>query len=397
MVNLLQGLNMQPGAPQPVGAGQPTPQQQQGPPPPPAPPPGNADPEPPQLQPAAQQAPHQPPPAAQQAHLQALPPPPEPPAPALVESDEVIDKARAFAIAVGAAADNTKVKKLPDIVPGFHADVLSIAIPARVVAAVQRAQYVPYTQLSSTARLAEAAKRNTNTTLLSALMPEEPLERIGEQDIAVAEWLAAGDAMVKLVRTWHGDARANALEAHHRTVTNFAVTTDWQAAFAYDIAEREMAAANPLHDLGTPNQRRLNFATSEYLAKCNQKRLREELRIREPPLQDRRPPPGDSQLRKRPKLQGQSFQGRTANCFRCGNAGHLPSSCTATVTITGRPVAPLAPDARSDNALATPNGRAFCFSFALHSSCRDEGRCSYHHGCSICGATAHGAARCNRV
>ncbi|KAI0647792.1 hypothetical protein C8Q79DRAFT_1008203 [Trametes meyenii] len=90
------------------------PQQRQESAPPPAIPLGNADPGPPVSPPAAQQA--QP-----QGLLQ-----PAPTAPALVGREEVIDKIRAFAIAFGSCAEGTKVKKLPDIVRGFHADVLSI-------------------------------------------------------------------------------------------------------------------------------------------------------------------------------------------------------------------------------------------------------------------------------
>lgn len=266
---------------------------------------------------------------------------------------------------------------------------------------------MPYHQLSTTARMAVTPKENES--LLSLLTANQNLDRTGELDIAVGEWMTAGEAVVKLVRRYHGDARANALEAHHKTVIGLAVRTDWQAAFSYDVAEREMAAAQPEHDLGTPNQTRVNLVTTEFFARREQKASLEAMRQWAQNMGLRRPAPADHPVRDQPPPkrlrgpQGAAFggggarpNGRGSRCFRCGAAGHLPATCTAATTTAGRAAAALAHDARSPHALTGPDGRTFCFTFALHSNCRDDTACPYFHGCSICGATAHGAGGCGR-
>lgn len=278
-------------------------------------------------------------------------------------------------------------------------------------AAIRLGHYVPYHQLTKLTHLAVTPKENDS--VLASLTASQNLDRAGELDIAVAEWMTAGDAVAKLVCTYHGNARAVALEAHHHTVIGLAVKADWTAAFAYDVAEREMAAAQPVHDLGTPNQAHMNLATTEYFARKEQKANLDAMRQLIQNANLRRPlpagpPVADQPLCKRPHvLQGNigGPQGdgggarnhaRGGRCFRCGVAGHMPAACNAATTTTGRPTAALSNDARSAHTLISPDGRTFCFAFALHSVCQHDAGCQYYHGCSICGATTHGAGGCGR-
>ncbi|OSD06415.1 hypothetical protein PYCCODRAFT_930581 [Trametes coccinea BRFM310] len=124
MVNLPQQLNLPPGQPQPPALPpqidplllQPQPQ-----PPPADPPQPPLDPNPPpapQLPPAPQ--PEQPP------HPNGVQVPLPEPVPELAASPAAVERARLLAIAASANSDIMQVKKLPDIVPGFHASVLSL-------------------------------------------------------------------------------------------------------------------------------------------------------------------------------------------------------------------------------------------------------------------------------
>ncbi|KAI0662335.1 hypothetical protein C8Q70DRAFT_1093350, partial [Cubamyces menziesii] len=291
--------------------------------------------------------------------------------------------------------DTATVRKLPEIVPGYHADILSIAVHPKVDRAIRLGHYVPYSYLTPTARA--AVNPQDNDSLVAALTADRSLDRSGEHSISVADWIAAGQTVVKLVRTYHGETRASALETHHRTVTRLAALTDWHAAFLYDTAEREMAAADPQHDLGTRNSARQAMAVNEHFQRKTAAALAQQIAgARQPPQQVARRPAMEEPAHRDGKRARQNPNGTAApnRRFRCGGEGHLPKACTATTTTTGRPVAPLSTTSRSPNALTGPNGRAFCFAHALQSVCRDRTNCAHYHGCSICGGTNHGAALC---
>lgn len=250
--------------------------------------------------------------------------------------------------------------------------------------------YVPYSLLTPAARA--SVTPNDNDSVIIALTGDRNLDRSGERNISVADWMAAAEAVVGLVRIHHGDARAQAFEQHHRTVARIAAQADWQAAFLYDIQEREMAAADPKHDLGTMNQVRFTMALTDHFQRSV---LAQQAYAPSPSQPNRRQHADDTRARNakrpRPNPPGAAAPGR---CFRCGGNGHFPATCTAGTTSTGRPVAALSTTSRSANALMGPNGKAYCFAFALQSNCRDRNACTHYHACSICGSTAHGAGLC---
>ncbi|OSC96193.1 hypothetical protein PYCCODRAFT_1472823 [Trametes coccinea BRFM310] len=149
-----------------------------------------------------------------------------------------------------ATNDMAQVKKLPEIIPRFHASVLSLAIAdelhitrtaCRAILPVShhrhlfsisrthiadirlpsgsslcrrchpQGHYVPYHQLGTAARLTSAPKDHDNLIAALLLSSNQPLDRAGELDIAISEWMAAGDTVAKLTCAYHGDTRANAL------------------------------------------------------------------------------------------------------------------------------------------------------------------------------------------
>lgn len=112
--------------------------------------------------------------------------------------------------------------------------------------------YVPYSLLTLVA--CASVTQNDNDSVIITLSGDHNLNRSGERNISVADWMAAAEAVVGLVRIHHGDVRVQAFEQHHHTIACIAAQADWQAAFLYDIQERKMAAADPKHNLGTMNQ-----------------------------------------------------------------------------------------------------------------------------------------------
>ncbi|KAH9902524.1 hypothetical protein C8Q73DRAFT_661559 [Cubamyces lactineus] len=160
-------------------------------------------------------------------------------------------------IAWTALSDSATVRQLPAIVPGYHADVLSLAVHPKVNCTVRLGHYVPYSQLMPAARTVVSPQ--DNDSLVIALTADRSLNHTGKRSISVADWMAAGKMVVKLVCTYHGEERAQALEAHHCTVTRLAALTDWHAVFLYDTQEQEMAVAEPQHDLGMRNETRLEL------------------------------------------------------------------------------------------------------------------------------------------
>ncbi|KAL7277221.1 hypothetical protein ACG7TL_009071 [Trametes sanguinea] len=385
MVNLPQQLNLPPGQPQPPSQVLPDGQQQLG-------QQQHQQPLEQQQQPLDQQLPEQQQQQQQQPplHPGALHPRRTPSRP-----QTAIEQAKLLTLAASATNDTAQVKKLPEIIPRFHASVLSLAIAdelhitrtaCRAILPVShhrhlfsisrthiadirlpsgsslcrrchpQGHYVPYHQLGTAARLTSAPKDHDNLIAALLLSSNQPLDRAGELDIAISEWMAARDTVAKLTCAYH-------------------VLTDWHAAFTYGVAEREMAAAHPAHDLGTQNQAHTNLVQAEFLARRSHKEIMQQYRHSQP---GRRSAPADHLGLPR----------------KCARTGHLPAACTAASTVTGRATASLSNDARSPHALAAPSGRLYCFSssFALHSTCCDDNMYTYFHGCSICGAAGHAPA-----
>ena len=263
---------------------------------------------------------------------------------------------------------------------------------------MQLGHYVPYTHLTVRGRLSKPQEDNSLLAIFTGT--NQGLDRAGEHAIDYNDWVIASKAVEELVRKHHGDMRADSLCRHHHFVSQLSSRSSWEVALLYDISVRELAVGQPQADIGTPNhhimldaQARVNQAQ---LNRAMEQATRHALRARDEPVRtytpSRRPARDEEGPRKRPRQAGDS-----RHCFRCGYPGHYPATCTAANTITGRAAAPLSTTSASPNALAAPNGKPFCFTFARGATCSHGSQCVNHHACSVCGAADHGAARCNRV
>ena len=237
---------------------------------------------------------------------------------------------------------------------------------------------MPYTALTHAARL--RASRGEEDFLINSQggLTAKGLDRRNEHLISTIDWQGAARAVEERVREYHGPARGDAFAAHHQVVMDLARMHGWSAAMDYDIQQRELAAANHTHDIGT-----LDSAAFTLIA------------TRAAPSQSA------SQFPKRPhasdELDPFPKRQRPACCFRCGVKGHFPSDCKSNLTTAGKPVASVARGSKSKNGLLAPNGKQYCFSWARSSSCTYNDSCANYHGCSLCGDKGHGAGLCRPV
>ena len=102
----------------------------------------------------------------------------------------------------------------------------------------------------------------------------KPVSRAGDQTIAYDEWVLASRTAVSLMRKYHPEERALALEAHHQLVQELNTEFGWHIARAYDIRQREVAAADvppmshplPLANVTRPDEVRPSLTQEQALA-----------------------------------------------------------------------------------------------------------------------------------
>jgi len=203
------------------------------------------------------------------------------------------------------------------------------------------------------------------------------LDRRNEKLISTVDWHAAARAAEERIRFHHGAARAEAFAAHHRLVMDLGRSHNWDIAMEYDVQQREVAALNPSHDLGSLDVAALTLIATRPV----------------PHLVIPSSSPSKRSLPSEGLSQGARKRQRS-HCFRCGGLDHFPSECKADQTLSGKPAAAVSPNGKSKNAMLAPNGKYFCFGWARNNSCRFGEACTNFHGCSICGESNHGAGSC---
>lgn len=285
-------------------------------------------------------------------------------------------------------ADNRKTVTLPPITAGHKSNALDLPVPPKVDAAFRDYCYIPYTALTQAARLRSA--RGEEDYILNAKggLTVKGLSRENERGISTIEWLKAAKTAEERTQVYHGKDRGDALQSHHTVVLSLAHSHGWAVAVEYDIQQREAAANDHRHDLSGLDTAALTLITTSptRARSMDMTAATTAAPVKRAALGT---PANATQSVKRPRTE--------SRCFRCGQQGHFPSGCTSSLTSAGRAVAPLLGEgSRSAQALTAPNGRAFCFNYALSSTCRFGADCQNFHGCSLCGDTSHGAGKCGR-
>lgn len=259
---------------------------------------------------------------------------------------------------------------------------------------------MPYTALSRAART-KALASDEDMIISNGCLVARGLDRSGEANISILEWIDAAAIAVKRIRFHHGEVRGDALETHHRTVLGLATSVSWQVAVVYDIQQRGAMANNVLHDVAPLDEKALAVASARVVAVAHQQAATSYSSAAQQSSPNKRAAPGSqSQFDRQPKRTFSSSAssgtssptGGLPRCFRCGATGHLPKECSASITRAGQTPATLSVDLRSPNGLCAPSGNTFCYCFAS-GSCQRGDACNFIHSCSICNK-GHGARAC---
>ena len=218
-------------------------------------------------------------------------------------------------------------------------------LPKKIEEACKKLKYVDYALLARSSR--EGAKEEHAITISGGRFEMLPTSMTPEEegDIRLVDWLAAAKTVEEAMLKFHGQARCNALKAHHQNVLEISRTYDWPAARFYDKRIRQLSSKDPHHDLSCENQKIVTEAVSWWRNKQN----RAEMHAQQPqlsrpsssqsfastssfasgPLSTKRFAPYDQSSRQaRQKRQD-------GKCFRCGVSGHMVASCDSKTTTAG--------------------------------------------------------------
>lgn len=242
---------------------------------------------------------------------------------------------------------------------------------------------MPYTAITHAARSKSYLRGEDSSFVFTPEgLTAKGLDRSNELSISAVDWFAAAKAAEERTSHYWGVDRESALVSHHLVVLDIGRTHGWPVAMHYDVQQRELAHANHDHNLAGLDIAALTLASSKITCTVSSA----------PQFNSPTKRSAPSDFTTSPRKKSQAFVSN--HCFRCGASGHLPADCTADSTIAGKPVAPLATGARSKHALATPNGKHFCFNWASASNCTFGTACKNAHSCSLCGDSSHGAGNC---
>ncbi|CAA7260557.1 unnamed protein product [Cyclocybe aegerita] len=184
---------------------------------------------------------------------------------ALYEDEATVARIRE-SLAARKEEEDARKPQLPDIIPGFKANALNLAVPPKVDNAIKAFQYVPYSALTTSARRKAARGEEELVPNANGGWTIKGLDRKGETELGELEWLAAAKAAEERTRHHHGNARADALASHHLLVTDLGRLHGWEIALEYDRQQRDLWARYPSHDISTLDRDALTIIATQYLA-----------------------------------------------------------------------------------------------------------------------------------
>ncbi|KZT34682.1 hypothetical protein SISSUDRAFT_1131707 [Sistotremastrum suecicum HHB10207 ss-3] len=128
---------------------------------------------------------------------------------------EAIAQARALALVL---KSETKKVSLPGIQKGHRGHPSMLVVPPKVEECIKNYSYIPYTALTTAAKLKTAQGDEDFVINSSGSITAKGLDRRNEQSIALADWLAAASLIESRIRHHHGNDYADMLANHHANV-----------------------------------------------------------------------------------------------------------------------------------------------------------------------------------
>jgi hypothetical protein len=122
-------------------------------------------------------------------------------------------------------------------------------VPPKVDKAFKSFRYIPYSSLTSAARLKAAYGEEDFILNANGGLTAKALDWRNEKLISAVDWHAAARVAEERIRFHHGEVRAGAFAQHHKLVMDLGHSHDWNIAMGYDVQQREAVALNPSHDL----------------------------------------------------------------------------------------------------------------------------------------------------
>jgi len=250
-----------------------------------------------------------------------------------------------MALLAASKESSSRKVNLPGITPGFKANALTSTMPPKIENAFAAYAYVPYSALTKRARQ-KNLKGSEAMIISEGGIVARGIDRSDERNITILEWSEASRMAVEATRKFHGDSYGNALEAHHRLVLDLAYKQGdeidaWPIAMAYDILQRELAAANRTHDLSTLDAQAVMLVTSQRILARSATQPSSSQTSSHASAKRSAPATSDSPT-KRQRMSSSAVC--SSLCFRCGNTGHLPRECSASQTKSGKAVFALSSD-----------------------------------------------------
>ncbi|KAI0915999.1 hypothetical protein AcV5_003456 [Taiwanofungus camphoratus] len=101
--------------------------------------------------------------------------------------------------------------------------IFSSAVSPGVDKTIQLFRYIPYFVLTLRAHIASSNSDEEYIVNAHGGLSAKGLDRCSKKNIGMVEWSAASMAVERLTQNYHGEARGDALVAHHQIVSGLAL------------------------------------------------------------------------------------------------------------------------------------------------------------------------------
>ncbi|KAE9396535.1 hypothetical protein BT96DRAFT_941644 [Gymnopus androsaceus JB14] len=261
---------------------------------------------------------------------------------------------------------------------GYTGTPFDISIPLAVDEAIRGYKFISYIKLTQDALCMTDDSGDQYVLALSDGKITSTVTKWDEHTISTVEYPSISRTIKEHIATYHGKALGACWRQHHKNVSYLSGEFGFTIGLEYCIKTQCWIADDNKIDFSILDQIRL-LVVQEQIHAASIASLKQTFSA----------------------ISGntESLKKAESLCFHCGTYGHLPDSCAAPKTVTGRvPFQITNINNTGKKTLVSTTGVPVCYKFAGSSKCSLP-MCAYFYGCSVCGALTHGAAdysHCNK-